>query len=205
MTSRIINTAINSVGNFAVYAIQVKLIEKDATGLEHQKSWHIYRRYSKFLELLKKLLVKRFPRLQSSALPFPKKQTFHNTNRTLIERRMVILNEFLQVICEKAESNDAMHFAILEFLEPDQDDREIHGTKVSIKHIVNPLESGMRTIKNMPDNFLGGLSRIFLHKNIDKFATSDLMDASHTNVEFPALLSFVSWMLYSIWNLDRSG
>jgi sorting nexin-13 len=67
----------------------------------------------------------------------------------LIERRMVILNEFLQVICEKAESNDAMHFAILEFLEPDQDDREIHGMKVSIKHIVNPLKSGMRTIKNM--------------------------------------------------------
>lgn len=190
LTARIINTAINSSGNFAVYAIHVKLIEKDPQGVEHQKSWHIYRRYSKFLEL-KKLLVKRFPHMQTSSLPFPKKQTFHNTNRGLIERRMVILNEFLQVVSEKSEHNDAMHFVILDFLEPDQDDREIHGTKV-IKHIVNPLKSGMRTIKNMPDSFIGGLSRIFLHKNIDKIVLSDMIDGSHSNAEFPALVSFVN-------------
>lgn len=199
LTSKIINTAINSSGNFAVYAIQVRLIEKDSHGVEHQKSWHIYRRYSKFLEL-KKLLLRRFPHLQTSALPFPKKQTFHNTNRSLIERRMVILNDFLRVICEKGENNDQIHFTILEFLEPDQDDREIHGTKV-IKNLVNPLKYGMRTIKNMPDNVFGGLSRIFLHKNIEKLAMGDTIDASHSNAEFPALISFIN-LLDVVFDLE---
>lgn len=199
LASKIINTAINSSGNFAVYAIQVRLIEKDSHGVEHQKSWHIYRRYSKFLEL-KKLLLRRFPHLQTSALPFPKKQTFHNTNRSLIERRMVILNDFLRVICEKAENNDQMHFTILEFLEPDQDDREIHGTKV-VRNLVNPLKYGMRTIKNMPDNVFGGLSRIFLNKSIEKLAMSDTIDASHSNAEFPALISFIN-LLDVVFDLE---
>lgn len=51
--ARIINTAILCEGQYAVYAIQVSVIED----MEH-KSWHVYRRYSKFLDL-KKALVKR--------------------------------------------------------------------------------------------------------------------------------------------------
>lgn len=53
MSAKIINTAINCEGQFAVYAIHVIVIENN-----QQESWHIYRRYSKFLEL-KKALVKR--------------------------------------------------------------------------------------------------------------------------------------------------
>lgn len=113
---------------------------------------------------------------------------------------MVILNDFLRVICDKAEHNDAMHFVILDFLEPDQDDREIHGTKV-IKSIVNPLKSGMKTIRNMPDSFIGGLSRVFLHKNIEKLAMGDVMDAPQSNAEFPALISFVN-LLDVAFDLD---
>ncbi|CRK98968.1 CLUMA_CG012084, isoform A [Clunio marinus] len=199
LTAKIINTAINSSGNFAVYAINVNMIEKDSNGVEHQKSWHIYRRYSKFLEM-KKLLLRKFPKLQTAQLPFPKKQTFHNTNRSLIERRMVILNEFLKVICQKADTDDAMHYVILDFLEPDQDDREIHGTKVT-KHIVNPLKSGMRTIRNMPDSFIGGLSRIFLSKNIEKFALADDEIDTQSSSEFPALISFVN-LLDVVFDLD---
>lgn len=51
--AKIINTAIHCEGQYAVYAIQVSVIEEN-----QHKSWHIYRRYSKFLEL-KKMLVKR--------------------------------------------------------------------------------------------------------------------------------------------------
>lgn len=51
--AKIINTAIHCEGQYAVYAIQVSVIEEN-----QHKSWHIYRRYSKFLEL-KKILVKR--------------------------------------------------------------------------------------------------------------------------------------------------
>lgn len=53
LSAKIINTAINCDGQYAVYAIQVTVIEDN-----QQKSWHVYRRYSRFLDL-KKLLVKR--------------------------------------------------------------------------------------------------------------------------------------------------
>lgn len=53
VSAKIINTAINCEGQFAVYAIHVTVVENN-----QQESWHIYRRYSKFLEL-KKALVKR--------------------------------------------------------------------------------------------------------------------------------------------------
>lgn len=53
LSAKIINTAINCEGQFAVYAILVTVIEDN-----QQKSWHVYRRYSRFLDL-KKLLVKR--------------------------------------------------------------------------------------------------------------------------------------------------
>lgn len=57
LSAKIINTAINCEGQYAVYAIQVAIIEDN-----QQKSWHVYRRYSKFLDL-KKNLVKRVRRL----------------------------------------------------------------------------------------------------------------------------------------------
>lgn len=53
LSAKIINTAINRDGQFAVYSIQITIIEEN-----QQKSWHVYRRYSRFLDL-KKLLVKR--------------------------------------------------------------------------------------------------------------------------------------------------
>lgn len=53
LSAKIINTAINCDGQYAVYAIHITIIEDN-----QQKSWHVYRRYSRFLDL-KKLLVKR--------------------------------------------------------------------------------------------------------------------------------------------------
>lgn len=53
LLAKIINTAIHCEGQYAVYAMEVSVLEDN-----QQKSWHIYRRYSKFLEL-KKILVKR--------------------------------------------------------------------------------------------------------------------------------------------------
>lgn len=53
LSAKIINTAINCDGQYAVYAIHITIIEDN-----QQKSWHVYRRYSRFLDL-KKMLVKR--------------------------------------------------------------------------------------------------------------------------------------------------
>lgn len=64
LSAKIINTAINCEGQFAVYAIQVTVIEEN-----QQKSWHVYRRYSRFLDL-KKILVKRVSRYFACIIPF---------------------------------------------------------------------------------------------------------------------------------------
>lgn len=192
LTSKIIDTAIDSRGNFAVYAIEVNLVEKDSKGFENKRNWHIYHRYSRFLEL-KKLLLRRFPSLQNNALPFPKKQTFHNTNRNLIERRMVILNEFLRIICTKAEHNDEMHNVILSFLKFSDDDQDIPPELKVRKGSVNPVKAGLKTIKNMPESLgiFDGLAKIF--KSNDKPEIADEMDTQiQLNAEFPALISFVN-------------
>ena len=129
LSARIINTAIHCEGHYAVYAIQVHVIEDN-----HHKSWHIYRRYSKFLEL-KKLLVKRFPALDR--VPFPAKKAFQNTQRAVLEHRMEILNRFLAEICAKAELSEEMMAIIRNFLEPDTDDRKMHGGPVvkTVRHL----------------------------------------------------------------------
>lgn len=195
--AKIINTAINSDGKFAVYAINVITNETNRDGSRQQKSWHVYRRYKKFLEL-KNLLVRQFQYFRNISLPFPKKQTFHNTSRDLLERRMVILNEFLDIICTRAETDTLVLAIILEFLEPDNDDRQIHGTKV-VKHLVKPIKSGMKTIKSVPDNVIGGLSKIFIAKNSDKFEMNEMVDAN--SADLPALTSFVN-LLNCVFDLD---
>ncbi|CAO1407590.1 unnamed protein product [Diamesa tonsa] len=186
LAAKIINTAINSEGHFAVYAINVTVIDE----LEH-KSWHIYRRYSKFLEL-KKFLIRKFPQFSKVPLPFPKKQTFHNTDRNVLERRMSILNEFLSVICDKAEHSDVINATIREFLEPDHDDKKVHGTKV-VRHLVRPLKSGIKTIKSMPDTFMDGISQMFVGKTLDEKSSSyDSDDVDHVaNLPLGSLLKLI--------------
>lgn len=155
LSAKIINTAICE-GQFAVYAIQVTIIEEN-----QQKSWHVYRRYSRFLDL-KKVLVKRvwffiltnlcnclhckcvenllnqkkklchfkfqFPSI--SQIPFPAKKTFQNTQRSVLEHRMTLLNEFLKTISMRADDNDELHSILRDFLEPDTNDKKIHGGAV---------------------------------------------------------------------------
>ena len=132
LSAKIINTAINSEGHFAVYAIQVTVIED-----QQHKSWHIYRRYSKFLEL-KKFLMKRFPNM-TNQLPFPGKKTFHlhTTQRSVLEHRMNVLNEFLEMICDKAEHISDLNSIIREFLEPDTDDKLQGGIVIRTASSIN--------------------------------------------------------------------
>lgn len=145
LSAKIINTAINCEGQYAVYAIQVAIIEDN-----QQKSWHVYRRYSKFLELKKNLVkrVSRFLRLNEcehqfvslslplvqyssiAQVPFPAKKAFQNTQRSVLEHRMTVLNEFLKIICMRADDNDDLHIILRDFLEPDTNDKKIHGGAV---------------------------------------------------------------------------
>lgn len=186
--AKIKNAAIRNDGQYAVYSIEVVI-----SGEIEEKSWHIYRRYSRFLDL-KKALVKKFPEL--TRLPFPSKKVFQNTQRALLEERMKILNLFLHEVCIRAENNDEIYSTICEFLEPDNDDWRIHGGAVTrtLETIVNPFKSGIRTIRNMPDNFVSGLSKIFLGRSVIKDPTNLLQVPSsipldQKSSEYPALTS----------------
>uniref|UniRef100_A0AAG5CPM1 Sorting nexin n=1 Tax=Anopheles atroparvus TaxID=41427 RepID=A0AAG5CPM1_ANOAO len=199
LSARIINTAIHCEGHYAVYAIQVHVIED-----QHHKSWHIYRRYSKFLEL-KKLLVKRFPALDR--VPFPAKKAFQNTQRTVLEHRMEILNRFLAEICTRAEQSEEMMAIIRNFLEPDTDDRKMHGGPV-VKTIES-LKSGMSKIRNMPDTLVGGISRMFLSKGtLSKERTfydiQDIPTLELKQSEYPALASALH-LLDEVFDLQNKS
>ncbi|XP_053671964.1 sorting nexin-13-like [Anopheles nili] len=198
LSARIINTAIHCEGHYAVYAIQVHVIEDN-----HHKSWHIYRRYSKFLEL-KKLLVKRFPALDR--VPFPAKKAFQNTQRAVLEHRMEILNRFLAEICAKAELSDEMMAIIRNFLEPDTDDRKMHGGPV-VKTIES-LKSGMSKIRNMPDTLVGGISRMFVGKSSLKersfYDIQDIPTLELKQSEYPALASALN-LLDEVFDLQNKS
>lgn len=65
-----------------------------------------------------------------SRVPFPAKKTFQNTDRHVLEHRMVVLNEFLRVICQRAEDNAEILSIVRDFMEPDTNDKKMHGGTV---------------------------------------------------------------------------
>lgn len=126
-------------------------------------------------------------------VPFPAKKAFQNTQRSVLEHRMTVLNEFLKIICLRADDNDDVHTILREFLEPDTNDKKIHGGSVvrTIETIVNPLKTGMRTIKNMPDSLVGGITKILLGRGSVK--EPSFLDVTPVYLEqssdYPALTS----------------
>lgn len=195
LSARIINTAINPSGQFAVYAIEV--IVMAAKGGQVLRHWHVYRRYSKFLEL-KKMLEKRYP--NAPALPFPPKKAFQNTQRAVLEHRMAILNDFLREICQRMRSNSDLKGIVKEFLEADPD-HQVSGGNVTrtLEIIVNPFKSGMTKIKNMPDSLVGGLSRLLSggRDTMKHRHGSYLMETppgQMDGAEYPALRSMLNLM-----------
>ncbi|CAG9855944.1 unnamed protein product [Phyllotreta striolata] len=149
---------------FGIYAIRVT--RSYETG--YQEEWHIYRRYSDFHDLYTKVKEK-FPDL--SKLPFPGKKTFHNMDRSVLERRMKMLGAYMNELCHNSviSTHRGLKDLVMTFLEQGDYDRATGGPISStINTLVNPLKSGMKTIKNMPeqlintvDEVVGGLSKVF--------------------------------------------
>uniref|UniRef100_A0A1B6BYU1 Sorting nexin-13 n=1 Tax=Clastoptera arizonana TaxID=38151 RepID=A0A1B6BYU1_9HEMI len=78
---------------FGIYAVSVTKVFNSG----HQDMWHVYRRYSDFYELNQKIREK-YPDLNN--LKFPGKKTFHNMDRKVLEERMKMLNNYLQMILQ---------------------------------------------------------------------------------------------------------
>ncbi|KAJ8917534.1 hypothetical protein NQ315_005583 [Exocentrus adspersus] len=152
---------------FGIYAIKVS--RQFETG--YHEEWHIYRRYSDFHDLYSKVKEK-FPDL--AKLAFPGKKTFHNMDRSVLERRMKMLGSYMHELCQPQvmTSHHTLRELVMTFLEQGDYDRATGGPISStIDSLVNPLKFGMKTIKNMPEQFINtvdevvvGLTKVFHNK-----------------------------------------
>ncbi|XP_049843380.1 sorting nexin-13-like isoform X2 [Schistocerca gregaria] len=183
LTAEIIETGIvNDRGKtYGIYAVSVSR-RYEVTG--HVDKWHVYRRYSDFHELHSKIKDKYG---DLGKLTFPGKKTFHNMERAVLEKRMKMLNDYLQIVMQPGVvgSHPQLRDLLAAFLE--QGDYGGGGGGggggssglgvAQVSHaldslVVNPLKNSMRSVgqavRTVPDNLLStvdgvvdGLSRVF--------------------------------------------
>ncbi|KAG7307156.1 hypothetical protein JYU34_007303 [Plutella xylostella] len=164
LSASIIETAlVQSKGKtFGIYAIAV-------TRLSDKEIWHIYRRYSDFYDLHCSI---------KDRLSFPGKKTFQNTSRSVLESRKRTLNHYLQSLATLARETRYTGLwapAYLGgFLSP-ENQAEKHSNSIDAV-LVNSIRAGMRTLKNMPDQFantvdgvMDGISKVFQGKSGDSY------------------------------------
>ncbi|XP_026279783.1 sorting nexin-13 [Frankliniella occidentalis] len=143
---------------------------------DHQEKWHVLRRYSDFYDLHQKIKEKY---VDLAKLTFPGKKTFHNMDRAVLEKRMRMLNSYLQIIVQPGvvSSHIGLLQLLVSFFEPAEYDKGETGGQISrtFDTLVNPLKSSVRTVgqavRSMPDNLLStvdgvmdGLSKVFQTK-----------------------------------------
>ncbi|XP_034255128.1 sorting nexin-13 [Thrips palmi] len=179
LTAEIIGTGLlNDHGkSYGIYAVSV--CKSYESGF--QDKWHIYRRYSDFYDLHQKIKEKY---IDLAKLTFPGKKTFHNMDRAVLEKRMKMLNNYLQIIVQPGvlSSHIGLVQLLLSFFEPGEYDKGVTGGQISrtFDTLVNPLKSSVRTVgqavRSMPDNLLStvdgvmdGLTKVFQTKpNVSK-------------------------------------
>lgn len=50
---------------------------------------------------------------------------------------MTVLNEFLKIVCSRADDNEDLNVMLRDFLEPDTNDKKIHGGAV-VRTVILP-------------------------------------------------------------------
>ncbi|RLU24077.1 hypothetical protein DMN91_004286 [Ooceraea biroi] len=138
----------------------------------YKEKWHIYRRYSDFYDLHQKIKDKYF---DLAKIPFPAKKTFHNMERTVLEKRMVMLNVWLCQLTKPAimDGHMGLQNLLLAFLEQGDYDKGVTGGQISrtIDTLMNPLKTSMKSVtqavKTMPDNMLSTVDGVM--DNLSKF------------------------------------
>ncbi|XP_046424100.1 sorting nexin-13-like isoform X2 [Neodiprion virginianus] len=168
--AEIIETGIvNDKGKtYGIYAVAVT--KRYDTG--YQEKWHIYRRYSDFHDLHQKIKDKYY---DLAKLPFPAKKAFHNMDRAVLERRMTMLNIWLQQLTRPltVDGHLGLQSLLLTFLEQGDYDKGVTGGHVArtLDTLVNPLKTSMKNmtqaVKTMPDNMLSTVDGVM--DNISKF------------------------------------
>ncbi|KAK2580520.1 hypothetical protein KPH14_006255 [Odynerus spinipes] len=167
ITAEIIETGIvNDRGKtYGIYAVAVTKCYDSG----YQEKWHIYRRYSDFYDLYQKVKEKYY---DLAKIAFPAKKAFHNMERTVLERRMVMLNAWLYQLTKPTvvDGHMGLQNLLLAFLEQGDYDK---GGQISrtLDNLMNPLKTSMKSVtqavKTMPDNMLSTVDGVM--DNISKF------------------------------------
>ncbi|XP_057319343.1 sorting nexin-13-like isoform X2 [Microplitis mediator] len=170
LTAEIIETGVvNDRGKtYGIYAVAVNKIYDSG----YKEKWHIYRRYSDFYDLHQKIKEKYY---DLAKLPFPAKKAFHNMDRAVLERRMIMLNSWLYRLTKPSimDGHLGLQNLLLSFLEQGDYDKGVTGGHISktIDTLVNPLKTSMKSVtqavKTMPDNMLSTVDGVM--DNISKF------------------------------------
>ncbi|XP_031789640.1 sorting nexin-13 isoform X1 [Nasonia vitripennis] len=178
LTVEIIETGIVSDKGktYGIYAVAVTKVYDSG----YQEKWHIYRRYSDFYDLYQKIKEKYY---DLAKIAFPAKKAFHNMDRAVLEKRMIMLNAWLVQLTKPAvvDGHMGLQNLLLSFLEQGDYDKGVTGGHISrtvscsinrkIDTLVNPLKTSMKTVtqavKTMPDNMLNTVDGVM--DNISKF------------------------------------
>lgn len=176
---------------YGIYALSVT--KKYDSG--YRENWHIYRRYSDFYELHQKVREKF---VDLSKLAFPGKKTFQNMDRKVLERRMRMLNEYLQAVLLSSvlASHPSLQSMLLSFFEPGEYDKGVSGGHISKTFdtlLVNPFRAvtqgvGM-AVRTMPDNLIStmdgmmdGLSKVLQYGGVNRLNREDTCDSEAIKV-----------------------
>lgn len=128
INAKIIETGIvNDRGKtFGIYAVAVSKSYDSG----YQEKWHIYRRYSDFYDLYQKIKEKYY---DLAKIPFPAKKAFHNMERTVLERRMLMLNAWLYQLTKPTvvDGHMGLQNLLLNFLEQGDYDKGVTGGQIS--------------------------------------------------------------------------
>ncbi|KAK6618548.1 hypothetical protein RUM43_012939 [Polyplax serrata] len=156
---------------YGIYALYVSKIFENG----FVEKWHVYRRYSDFYDLQQKI---KDTYVTLGKLTFPGKKTFHNMERATLEKRMKMLNDYLQVLLQSVESENypKLQSMLLAFLESGEYDKTTGPFAKTFDTLVNPFKASMRTVgqavRTMPDNLMNtvdevfdGITKVFQTKN----------------------------------------
>lgn len=128
ITAEIIETGVvNDRGKtYGIYAVAVK---KNYDSGYHEK-WHIYRRYSDFHDLHQKIKEKYY---DLAKIAFPAKKAFHNMERAVLEKRMIMLNAWIQQLTKPGivDGHMGLQNMLLTFLEQGDYDKGVTGGQIS--------------------------------------------------------------------------
>lgn len=120
---------------YGIYAVAITKVYDSG----YQEKWHIYRRYSDFHDLYQKVKEKYY---DLAKIAFPAKKAFHNMDRAVLERRMIMLNAWLTQLTKPAimEGHMGLQNLLLSFLEQGDYDKGVGGgisRTVSFNHFLS--------------------------------------------------------------------